>query len=644
MCALIYPSLAVPRNTATAIPSAPLLKSPNALRSVATGFGAPPGRRLLVRDEAVLAVRQDNAVGLQGVLGGDEAVLDVAADELGVALERVSVAPAAGELQDQALPGGDALLAFGVEGFAGGRADRTCGAVPAAEHPGGLEPGAVVHGGEGPGLAAVLAADTELHLLAEAAAVAARALGVRAQLSLVHDNGGDALYHFRRDAADAAWEGSRREAIALGPGAHPTAGEEDVGEGLAVRLLARDLGVPQAVGPLGEDPLRDDLRQGAVDEPRQKMPDDVPPAHRRGVFGVQDAPLGRRDAHGAEAAVVVGHVGADGALDPEGGIGGGVVQHDVDAALALGRGTLVVHDDLVPLDAHRDDQLYRLVEAVGRGLVLVDAVEYPGDGVAHRVLGAGADLVGERLYVCQVELLHHLQQARPADLVAPGLGVEVADDLEGRPHVRPDDAQQLLVGLAPGEEAAYGQEEPLLVDLPAVGPEAPAAEVKGVAAVAEIGDELVPAEDRRHHGEVVEVARGLPRVVRDEGVAGPEGLDRERFEKVVGARRHRVDVARGTSHGLGDHPAAAVEEAGREVAGLAHHAREGGPHQGPCLLLDDRDQTVPEDLEQDRVQTLRAHLSHLTIRFRHSSTSARESGPTITVDSRSSTTAGPSKD
>src|ERR687894_1289315 len=98
--------------------------SPKDLRSVATGFGAPPGRRLLVHDEAVLAVRQDNAVGLQGVLGGDEAVLDVAADELGVAFERVSVAPAAGELQDQALPGGGAFFGVGGEGFAGGRTDR----------------------------------------------------------------------------------------------------------------------------------------------------------------------------------------------------------------------------------------------------------------------------------------------------------------------------------------------------------------------------------------------------------------------------------------------------------------------------------------------------------------------------------------
>ena len=109
-----------------------------------------------------------------------------------------------------------------------------------------------------------------------------------------------------------------------------------------------------------------DLREGAVDQTGEEVPDDVPPADRRWVHSVQDAPLGRRHRDGLEAAVVVRHFGADGALDPEGGVRGSVVEHDVDAALALRRRTLVVHDHLVPLDAHRDGQLYRLVEAVGR--------------------------------------------------------------------------------------------------------------------------------------------------------------------------------------------------------------------------------------------------------------------------------------
>ena len=362
-----------------------------------------------------------------------------------------------------------------------------------------------------------------------------------------------------------------------------------------------------------------------------------------GCKALRMLPSGAVTRDGLEAAVVVGHVRADGALDPEGGVGGGVVEDDVDAALALGRGALVVHGQLVPLDAHGDGQLYGLVEAVGRGLVLVDAVWQVGDRLPHRGLRARADFVGEGLYVRKVELVHHLQQPRPADLVAAGLGVQVADDLEGRPYVGPDDAQELLVGLPADEEAGDRNEESLLVDLPPVSPEAPAPEVEGVAAVAEEGDEVAVAEDGRHHGEVVEVARGLPRVVGNESVARFQRALREGFEEVVGARRHGVDVAWGAGDGLGDHPAAAVEEAGREVARLAHHAREGGPHQGAGLLFDHRDQAVPEDLQQDRVQTLPAHVSHLTIRFRALSISAPDSGPTTTVDSRSSTTAGPSK-
>src|SRR5918995_6072231 len=139
--------------------------------------------------------------------------------------------------------------------------------------------------------------------------------------------------------------------------------------------------------------------------------------------------------------------------------------------------------------------------------MLVDAVGQLGDRLPHRRFRAGADLVCERLYVGQVELVHHLQESRASDLVASGLRVQVADDLEGRPYVGPDDAQQLLVGFAADEESGDGHEETLLVDLPAVGPEAPAPEVEGVAAVSEVGYEVAVAEDGGHDGKVVEVAR-----------------------------------------------------------------------------------------------------------------------------------------
>ena len=56
--------------------------------------------------------------------------------------------------------------------------------------------------------------------------------------------------------------------------------------------------------------------------------------------------------------------------------------------------------------------------------------------------------------------------------------------------------KQFLVGLPADEETGDGHEEPLLVDLAPVRPEAPSSEVEGMAAVAEEGDDLAFAEDR----------------------------------------------------------------------------------------------------------------------------------------------------
>ena len=77
------------------------------------------------------------------------------------------------------------------------------------------------------------------------------------------------------------------------------------------------------------------LRESAVNQTRQEVSDDVPGADRCRVCGVEDAPFGRCDAHGAEAAIVVRHLRADRALHPEGGVRDGVVEDDVDAPFAL---------------------------------------------------------------------------------------------------------------------------------------------------------------------------------------------------------------------------------------------------------------------------------------------------------------------
>src|SRR3546814_1718437 len=58
----------------------------------------------------------------------------------------------------------------------------------------------------------------------------------------------------------------------------------------------------------------------------------------------------------------------------------------------------------------------------------------------------------------------------------------------------------------------------------------------------------------------------------------------------------------GPGNGLRQHPALHVEDAGRDVAGLARRGGEGGAHQGLGLLLDHREQPVPLDLQVDLVE------------------------------------------
>ena len=111
---------------------------------------------------------------------------------------------------------------------------------------------------------------------------------------------------------------------------------------------------------------------------------------------------------------------------------------------------------------------------------------------------------------------------------------------------------------------------------------------------------------------------------------------------------------------------ATIEHGVGEVACLAHDRAEGGPLQRAGLLVDRRDQALPEDLELDRVEPARSRASdrglsvtviaraarvwvpssHASVRSRSScrrvATSTCQPGRTTTVVSRSSTIAGPS--
>ena len=65
---------------------------------------------------------------------------------------------------------------------------------------------------------------------------------------------------------------------------------------------------------------------------------------------------------------------------------------------------------------------------------------------------------------------------------------------------------------------------------------------------------------------------------------------------------HGVDVAGGPGHRLGQHAAAGVVDAGREIAGFAGDGAKGRPEQGLRLLLDDGDEPVPHHLGADGLE------------------------------------------
>ena len=237
-----------------------------------------------------------------------------------------------------------------------------------------------------------------------------------------------------------------------------------------------------------------------------------------------------------------GTSGRDRRFQREGGVALGVVQHHVDAAPALRRRSGEIDVDLVPSDRDSRHDHDRLLEPVAPDLVPVDPIREGADRLAQGALGAGDDLVGQRIDTLQSELVHHRQQRPPADVVAGGLGVEIADRLVRETDVGADDLQQLLVRLAPVEELRHRDTQPLLVDLVRLAREDLTADVRRVTEIAEVADDPALAENRRDHREVVELAGSHPGVVGDQHVAGTERLRGIGGQQVAHAGGHRVDV------------------------------------------------------------------------------------------------------
>ena len=219
----------------------------------------------------------------------------------------------------------------------------------------------------------------------------------------------------------------------------------------------------------------------------------------------------------------------------------------------------------------------------------------------------------------------------------------------GQAHVGADDLHERLVGPPRLVELHDRDPQPLLVDLARLGREHVAADVGRVAGRGEEGHAVVAAEDRRADGDVVELPRRLPGVVGDQHVAGPQRVERVGAQEVAHGEGHRVDVARRAGHRLGDHVAAAVEDA--RPRGRRPRARSSVNavrcSAAACSLTTPMrrfQQTSRVTGSMHRRPRLPArHLTSSTTSVGRSSTRQRAPGPMTAVDSRSSTMAGPSK-
>ena len=240
-----------------------------------------------------------------------------------------------------------------------------------------------------------------------------------------------------------------------------------------------------------------------------------------------------------------------------------------------------------------------LVVTVDLHLIAVFAPGYSREG---RQCGRPGAVVHERCEffdVVHVELGEHLDETSPARFVRCRKSMDVTDDLVFFAHIDADDVHQVVVEFASVGPLHDRDSEAFFVDLACLGPIPSAADIDHMGGGSEESDEFVLDEHWRGHGDVVEVAGALPRIVREIDVTGVDAFGPDVVDEVGHCSRHRVDMAGCAGHGLGDHAALAVEDACGQVASFSHRCAERGADQGHGLFFEDRDKPVPHNLKVD---------------------------------------------
>ena len=182
---------------------------------------------------------------------------------------------------------------------------------------------------------------------------------------------------------DAAGEGGGREAVLVRTCAGTPGGEENIAEVFVAFVYAIELGVPEALGAFGDDPIGDDMAERPEDRGRKEVSQDVPCSHRGGTLAVKDATLGRDYGDGAKTPLVIGDLGAHRALDGVRGVRVAIAVDDIDSAVRLWGSSGVVGDHTV--SCHRDGELDHngLVETVDIDLLTIGSVGNGPNGRSH---------------------------------------------------------------------------------------------------------------------------------------------------------------------------------------------------------------------------------------------------------------------
>ena len=114
--------------------------------------------------------------------------------------------------------------------------------------------------------------------------------------------------------------------------------------------------------------------------------------------------------------------------------------------------------------------------------------------------------------------------------------------------------------------------------------------------IGEKPDNLAATKRGGDHGQIMQMAGSKPRVIGDVVITWLHAGCREFRKEVADRFCHGIHMARRAGHGLGQHAALQVKDAGGKITRFAHRGAEGSADHGLRLFFDHRNQAIPLDL------------------------------------------------